>query len=279
MLERPPRDHELEDLETEILLEAVYRHYGHDFREYAPASLKRRIAIAMREEKVGTISGLQEKVLHDVASMERFLLTVSINVTSLFRDPDFFLTLRRKVIPMLGTYPFLRVWHAGCSTGEEVYSMAILLEEEGLYDRCRIYATDMNTSVLRQARAGIFPVETVQQGAANYARSGGARSLSEYYTSTEGQAIFRSSLKRNIIFSQHNLAIEGSFNEFHLILCRNVMIYFTKPLQQRVHQLLFQSLSMFGVLGIGSKETLQFTTHEKDYEQLGVGTKLYRRIR
>ena len=279
MPERPPRDHELEDLETEILLEAVYRHYGHDFREYAPASLKRRIALAMREEKVSTISGLQEKVLHHPASMERLLLTVSINVTSLFRDPDFFLALRQKVVPALGTYPFLRIWHAGCSTGEEVYSMAILLEEEGLYDRCRIYATDMNGAVLRQARAGIFPVETLQQGAANYARSGGTRSLSEYYTSTEGEAIFRSSLKRNIIFSQHNLAVEGSFNEFHLILCRNVMIYFTKPLQQRVHQLLYQSLSMFGVLGIGSKETLQFTPHEKDYEQLGVGTKLYRRIR
>ena len=279
MSERLPRDHEIEDLETELLLEAVFRHYGNDFREYAPASLKRRIGIAMREEKVATISGLQEKVLHDPAALERFLLTVSINVTALFRDPEFFLMLRTKVIPALGTYPFLRIWHAGCSTGEEVYSMAILLQEEGLYDRCRIYATDMNTSVLRQARVGIFPVETVQQGAANYARSGGTKSLSEYYTSAHGEAIFRSSLRDNIIFSQHNLAMEGSFNEFHLILCRNVMIYFTKPLQQRVHDLLFQSLSMFGVLGIGSKETLQFTPHEKDYEQLGVGSKIYRRIR
>jgi chemotaxis protein methyltransferase CheR len=279
MAEHAPVDHAIEDLETELLLEAVYRHYGHDFREYAPASLKRRIAIAMREEKVCTISGLQEKVLHDPAALERFLLTVSINVTSLFRDPEFFLTLRTKILPMLGTYPFLRIWHAGCSTGEEVYSMAILLEEEGLYDRCRIYATDMNALVLKQARAGIFPATTVQHGAANYARSGGHKSLSEYYTSTQGEAIFRSSLKENIIFSQHNLAMEGSFNEFHLILCRNVMIYFTKPLQQRVHTLLYDSLSMFGILGIGSKETLQFTPHEKDYEQLGAGSKLYRRIR
>jgi chemotaxis protein methyltransferase CheR len=279
MQDTAPVDHAIEDLETELLLEAVFRHYGHDFREYAPASLKRRIAIAMREEKVCTISGLQEKVLHDPAALERFLLTVSINVTSLFRDPEFFLTLRTKILPMLGTYPFLRIWHAGCSTGEEVYSMAILLEEEGLYDRCRIYATDMNATVLKQARDGIFPAATVQHGAANYARSGGHKSLSEYYTSTQGEAIFRSSLKENIIFSQHNLAMEGSFNEFHLILCRNVMIYFTKPLQQRVHTLLYESLSMFGVLGIGSKETLQFTPHEKDYEQLGVGSKLYRRIR
>lgn len=279
MAERAPRDHSLEDLETELLLEAVYRHYGHDFREYAPASLKRRLGIAMRQEKVNTISGLQARVLHDPAAMERLLLTVSINVTALFRDPEFFLALRTKVLPVLGTYPFLRIWHAGCSTGEEVYSLAILLQEEGLYDRCRIYATDMNASVLRQARAGIFPAATIQHGAANYARSGGMQSLSEYYTSTEGEAIFRSSLRENVLFSQHNLAMEGSFNEFHLILCRNVMIYFTKPLQQRVHQLLYESLSMFGVLGIGSKETLQFTPHEKDYEQLGVGSKLYRRIR
>ena len=233
----------------------------------------------MREEQVTTISGLQEKLLHVPAAMDRFLLTVSINVTSLFRDPEFFLTLRTKVLPILGTYPFLRIWHAGCSTGEEVYSLAILLQEEGLYDRCRIYATDMNALVLKQARAGIFPVSTLQQGAANYARSGGVKSLSEYYTSLDGEAIFRASPRENILFSQHNLALEGSFNEFHLILCRNVMIYFTKPLQQRVHQLLYESLSMFGILGIGSKETLQFTPHEKDYEQLGVGSKLYRRIR
>jgi len=272
-------DDSREKLETDLLLEAVYRHYGHDFRQYAPASLKRRIAIAMREEKVGTISGLQERVLHDDAAMERFLLTVSISVTSLFRDPDFFLALRRRVLPMLGTYPFLRIWHAGCSTGEEVYSMAIMLQEEGLYDRCRIYATDMNNLVLRQAREGIFPASIIQQGAANYARAGGKGALSEYYTSAYGDAIFRSTLRENIVFSLHNLALEGSFNEFHLILCRNVMIYFTKPLQQRVHKLLYESLAMFGVLGVGSKETLQFTPHEADYEQLAPGIRLFRRIR
>lgn len=272
-------DGEREDLETDLLLEAIYRQYGHDFREYAPASLKRRIAIAMQEENVDTISGLQERVLHNPESLMRFLLTVSVNVTALFRDPDFFLALRRKVIPILATYPFLRIWHAGCSTGEEVYSTAILLQEEGLYDRCRIYATDMNTAVLHRAKEGIFPAATIQQGAANYARAGGKGTLSEYYTSAYGDAIFRTSLKKNIIFSPHNLALEGSFNEFHLILCRNVMIYFTKPLQQRVHKLLFESLAMFGILGIGSKETLQFTPHEKDYEQLEPASKLYRRIR
>jgi chemotaxis protein methyltransferase CheR len=272
-------DDERDNLETDLLLEAVYRHYGYDFRQYAPASLRRRITMAMRDENVKTISGLQEKVLHNPASMERFLLTLSINVTALFRDPDFFLLLRNKVLPMLGTYPFLRIWHAGCSTGEEVYSLAMMLQEEGLYDRCRIYATDMNNSVLHRAREGIFPASIVQQGAANYARAGGKRSLSEYYTSAYGDTIFRSSLRENVIFSQHNLAIEGSFNEFHLILCRNVMIYFTKPLQQRVHELIYDSLAMFGILGIGSKETLQFTAHEKDYEQLETGSKVYRRIR
>jgi chemotaxis protein methyltransferase CheR len=270
---------ERENIEMDLLLEAIFRQYGHDFREYAPTSLKRRIAMAMRDEQVDTISGLQEKVLHDPSAMERLLLTISINVTSLFRDPEFFLLLRTKVLPILATYPFLRIWHAGCSTGEEVYSMAIMLQEEGLYDRCRIYATDMNNAVLRQARDGIFPTSIAQQGAANYARAGGKSSLSEYYTSAYGNAMFRSNLKENIIFSAHNLALEGSFNEFHLILCRNVMIYFTKPLQQRVHKLLYESLAMFGILGIGSKETLQFTAHEQDYEQLEAGSKLYRRIR
>ena len=270
---------ERDNLETDLLLEAVFRYYGHDFRLYAPASLRRRIAIAMEREQVCTISALQDKVLHDPACMERFLLTMSVNVTALFRDPDFFRVLRAKVFPMLSTYPFLRIWHAGCSTGEEVYSLAIMLQEEGLYDRCRIYATDMNEAVLRKAREGIFAASTIQQGAANYARAGGKRSLSEYYTSAYGDTIFRASLRDNIIFSQHNLAVEGTFNEFQLILCRNVMIYFTKPLQHRVHDLIYDSLALFGILGIGNKEALQFTKHEHDYEQIETGARLYRRIR
>jgi chemotaxis protein methyltransferase CheR len=270
--------HGLEALEIDLLLQAIYSHYGYDFREYARASLKRRIVTCMEREGIPTVSGLQEKVLHDPVSMERFLLTLTINVTSLYRDPEFFLMFRNKVVPMLGTYPFLRIWHAGCSSGEEVYSMAILLEEEGLYDRCRIYATDVNDAVLQQAKEGIFSVQTAAQGAANYARAGGKRSLSEYYTSAYGNAIFRASLRDNLLFSQHNLAVDGSFNEFHVILCRNVMIYFAKPLQQRVHNLLYDSLAMFGILGLGNKENIQFTPHERDYEQLHSGYKLYRRI-
>ena len=269
---------DLETVEIDLLLEAIYRHYGYDFRGYARASLKRRILYSMEREGSQTISGLQERVLYDPLCMERFLLALSINVTALFRDPEFFLMFRNKVVPTLGTYPFLRIWHAGCSSGEEVYSMAILLEEEGLYDRCRIYATDMNDTVLQRAREGIFSAQTAAQGAANYTKAGGKRSLSEYYTSAYGNAIFRASLRDNLHFSQHNLAVDGSFNEFHVILCRNVMIYFAKPLQQRVHNLLYESLAMFGILGVGTKENLQFTPHERDYEQLASGHKLYRRI-
>ena len=268
----------VEALEIDLLLEAVYRRYGYDFREYAHASLKRRILNVVRAEKLQTVSGLIERVLHEPACMERFLLALSVNVTSMFRDPQFFRTFREKAVPLLRTYPFVRIWHAGCSTGEEVYSMAILLQEEGLYDKCRIYATDMNESVLRQAREGIFSLEASDQYAANYKRAGGQKSLSDYYTAAYGSALFRASLRDNVIFSQHNLALDGSFNEFNVILCRNVMIYFKKPLQERVHNLLYDSLETFGILGLGSKESLQFTSHEKDYVQIEPGTKLYRRV-
>lgn len=268
-----------EQFELDLLLEAVFRKYGYDFREYAPASLRRRVWTVIETEGLTSISGLQERVLHDPACLERFLLALSVNVTSLFRDPDFFLTFRTRVAPLLRTYPFLRIWHAGCSTGEEVYSMAILLQEEGLYDRCRIYATDLNESVLRRAREGIFSLDQAEAYARNYVQAGGKRSLSDYYTAAYGNGIFRASLKDNLVFSQHNLAMDGSFNEFNVILCRNVMIYFRKSLQQRVHNLFYDSLAMRGILGVGSKESLQFTPHEKDYEQIECGCKLYRRIR
>lgn len=268
-----------EQLEMRLLLEAIYQRYGYDFRDYAAASLRRRVWALIEAEGLRSISGLQERVLHDQSALERFLLAVSVNVTAMYRDPDFWNTFRARIVPMLRTYPFLRIWHAGCSTGEEVYSMAILLQEEGLYDRCRIYATDMNEGVLRRAREGIFPMDSIDHYARNYLNAGGTGLLSDYYTAAYGHAIFRSSLKDNVVFSQHNLALEGSFNEFHVILCRNVMIYFTKRLQRRVHELLYGSLSMFGILGLGSKETLQFTPHEKDFEQLAPDCKLYRRVR
>lgn len=268
----------LEELEIQLLLEGVFRHYGFDFRNYALASIKRRIWNAVRAENLKSISGLQERLLHDPACLERFLLGLSVNVTSMFRDPTFYLAFRQKVVPLLRTYPFIRIWHAGCSTGEEVYSMAILLQEEGLYHRCRLYATDMNESVLRQAKAGIFPIHLMQEYTQLYLKAGGKYSFSEYYTAAYDSAIFRSTLKENLIFSQHNLATDGSFNEFNVILCRNVLIYFNNILQDRVHKLLYESLGTFGILGLGQQETLSLTKYEDRYEELESREKLYRRI-
>lgn len=273
------KTNELENLEVHLLLEGMFRYYGFDFRDYAMASLKRRIWNAVRAERLNSVSGLQEKVLHDPACMERFLLGLSVNVTAMFRDPSVYLAFRSNIVPLLRTYPFIRIWHAGCSTGEEVYSLAILLQEEGLYHRCRIYATDMNEAVLKKAKAGIFPLELMQEYTQHYLQSGGKRSFSEYYTAAYESAIFRSSLKENIVFSQHNLAIDSSFNEFNVILCRNVLIYFNQSLQERVHKLLYESLSRFGILGLGRQESLKFTPYEKHYEVLEKREKLYRRIR
>jgi chemotaxis protein methyltransferase CheR len=269
---------ELERLEIELLLEGIYRHYGFDFRSYAYASLRRRLWKRIAAEGLGTVSGLQERVLHEPAMMEQVLLDLSVNVTAMFRDPSFYLAFREKVVPLLRTYPFIRVWHAGCSTGEEVFSMAILLREEGLYDRARIYATDINEVVLRRARAGIFPLEKMQEYTQNYLRAGGKRSFSEYYTAMYDGALFDQSLTRNVVFSQHNLVTDGSFSEFNVILCRNVMIYFDRDLQNRVHELFYNSLAMFGVLALGSKESLRFSSHEECYEALDPREKIYRRV-
>ncbi|MEA2173652.1 MAG: chemotaxis protein methyltransferase CheR [Blastocatellia bacterium] len=279
MKSAPAEVNQLEDIEIELLLEGMYRHYGFDFRNYAPASIKRRIHESMRSEGVLSVSGFQEKVLHDPACLERLLYRLSVNVTSMFRDPTFFQTFRAKVVPLLRTYPFVRIWHAGCSTGEEVYSMAILLQEEDLYQRCRIYATDMSKEVLRKAREGIFPLASMQEYTANYMKAGGQRFFSDYYTAHYDSVIFSSSLKTNLIFSEHNLVTDGSFNEFHVILCRNVMIYFNKTLQERVHNLIYESLSVLGVFGLGNKESLRFTPRESFYEELDHRDRLYRKVR
>ena len=270
---------ELEDIEVDLLLEGVFRYYGFDFRDYAKASIKRRIWNAVRTEKLTSISALQEKVLHDPACLQRFLLGLSVNVTEMFRDPNFYLTFRTKAIPLLRTYPFIRLWHAGCSSGQEVYSMAILMQEEGLYHRCRFYATDINEKVLEDAKAGIYPLKLMQEYTSNYMKAGGGKSFSEYYTAAYDRAIFRSSLKENILFSHHNLTTDASFNEFNVILCRNVLIYFNHALQQRVHTLLYESLCMFGFLGMGHQESVKLTAYNKHYQQLEKGEKLYRKIR
>lgn len=269
---------DLERIEIELLLEGIFRQYGFDFRSYAYSSLKRRLWKRIHGEGLATVSALQERVLHDPAMMEKLLLDLSINVTAMFRDPSFYLAFRRKVVPLLRTYPFIRIWHAGCSTGEEVYSMAILLEEEGLYDRARLYATDINEVVLQRAKAGIFPLEKMQEYTQNYLQGGGARSFSEYYTAMYDGALFNASLLRNVVFSQHNLVTDGSFSEFNVILCRNVMIYFDRDLQNRVHELFYQSLPVYGILALGHKESLRFSRYEDRYEDLDAREKIFRRI-
>ena len=268
----------LEEIEIQLLLEGVYQYYGFDFRNYALSSLRRRIRNLLRTEDLTSISALQNSVLHDRACLERFLLGLTVNVTAMFRDPSFFVAFRQQVVPLLRTYPFIRIWHAGCSTGQEVYSMAILLQEEGLYHRCRIYATDTNEQVLQQAKRGIYSLELMQDYTHLYLKAGGTRSFSEYYTAAYENAILRASLRENVIFSQHNLAIDRSFNEFNVILCRNVLIYFDPQLQQRVHRLFHDSLCTFGILGLGRQESLRFTPYEKHYEEVVLTEKLYRRV-
>jgi chemotaxis protein methyltransferase CheR len=270
---------DLEELELELLLEAIHRRYGFDFRQYAPASLRRRVRRRMDGEKVATISALQDLILHDPAVMERLLLDLSVNVTAMFRDPTFFLSFRERVVPLLRTYPFSRIWVAGCSTGEEVYSLAILLAEEGLADRVRIYATDINEAVIERARLGVFPLDKMQEYTQNYIRAGGTQSFSEYYVARYDGARFARGLVDGVVFAQHNLASDAAFNEFHVITCRNVMIYFAQPLQQHVHGLFYESLAMFGVLALGQKETIRFSPYESSFEELDAEERLYRKIR
>jgi chemotaxis protein methyltransferase CheR len=269
---------DLERIEVQLLLEAIYQHYGFDFRGYALGSLKRRLWRRAIGEKVETLSALQDKVLHDPAVMERLLLDLSINVTSMFRDPTFFKALREKVVPHLRTYPFIRIWNAGCSTGEETFSLAILLREEGLYDRARIYATDINEAVLGRARAGAFPLEKMRVYTENYIRAGGTESFSSYYTADGDTARFKPELLEQVVFAQHNLVSDAPFNEFNMIVCRNVMIYFGKKLQDRVHELFYESLDPFGMLALGHKESIKFTKYEERYEALDAPEKLYRKM-
>ena len=270
---------ELEQIEIELLLEGIYQHYGFDFRSYAYASIRRRLWKRIEAEGLSTISALQDRVLHDSDLMERLLLDLSINVTAMFRDPGFYRVFREQVVPTLRTYPFIRIWHAGCATGEEVYSMAILLEEEGLYERSRIYATDINEVVLQKAKAGIFPIDRMQEYTENYIGAGGKRSFSDYYVAKYDGALFHPSLTKNVVFSQHNLVTDRSFSEFNVILCRNVLIYFDKTLQARVLTLFYDSLAMFGALALGSKESLRFSPYEECYEQINDREKIYRKVR
>jgi chemotaxis protein methyltransferase CheR len=272
-------DAELERIEIELLLEGIFRHSGFDFRSYAYASIRRRLWKRVEAEGLSSVSALQDLVLHDATALERLLLDLSVSVTSMFRDPGFYQVFRNEVVPLLRTYPFIRLWHAGCSTGEEVYSTAIVLEEEGLLDRARIYATDINDNVLQRARAGIFPLERMQEYTENYIRAGGKRSFSVYYTAKYDGALFSPALTRNTVFAQHNLVTDRSFSEFNVIFCRNVLIYFDRALQNHVNALFYESLVTFGLLALGSKESLRFSQYEDCYERLDAREKIYRKIK
>jgi chemotaxis protein methyltransferase CheR len=277
-VEEPAARDDLDEIELELLLEGVYRRYGFDFREYAPASLRRRVWRRVHAEGLTTLSALQDKLLHDPACMERLLLDLSINVTAMFRDPTFYVAFREKVVPLLRTYPFTRIWVAGCSTGEEVYSLAILLHEEGVAERARLYATDINDSVLERARAGVFPLDKMREYTQNYINAGGKRAFSEYYLAKYEGAQFQRSLVENVVFAQHNLVSDRSFNEFTVIVCRNVMIYFDRALQDRVHRLFYESLVNFGVLALGAKESIKFSPHESSYEELDAAERLFKKV-
>jgi chemotaxis protein methyltransferase CheR len=269
---------DLERIEVDLLLEGIHRRYGLDFRGYATGSLKRRLWRRVEAEGLSSLSVLQERILRDPACLDRLVVDLSVNVTSMFRDPGFYRAFRDKAVPLLRTYPFIRLWNAGCSTGEETFSLAILLEEEGLLERSRIYATDVNAEVLDRARAGLFPLDRMRDYTHNYIEAGGRRAFSDYYVAEDSGVRFDPALTRNVVFAQHNLASDGSFNEFQAIVCRNVMIYFGRALQDRVHALFHDSLGRFGILALGRKEAIRFTAREHAYEELDREEKLFRRI-
>lgn len=267
---------DLERLEITLMLEGIYRYYGYDFRNYSYPSIRRRILNRMQGERSSSILGLLDKVLHDRKAMDRLFADFSINVTEMFRDPGFFLAFRRKIVPLLRAAPKIRIWHAGCSTGEEVYSMAILLHEEGLYRKSMLYATDMNDKVLERAAQRIFPLDKMQLYTRNYLCAGGVEAFSQYYSVNAEGVAFKPFLAENMIFSQHNLAVDHSFNEFHVIICRNVLIYFNDALQRRVMKLFSESLVPSGCLGLGSKEGL-LRSHAVNFEELDAKEKIYRK--
>jgi chemotaxis protein methyltransferase CheR len=256
------------DIELQLLIDAIYLKYHYDFRRYALASLKRRLTVAMSRFNCQTFSELQSRLLHDPAMFPTLLDFLTVPVSEMFRDPSYFRALRATVIPLLRTYPSLKIWVAGCSTGEEVYSLAILLREENLLARSLIYATDINPHVLQKATAGVYAVERIAGFTQAHRNSGGNTSLSDYYTAAYGRAVFDKSLKEHIVFCDHSLATDSVFAEVQLISCRNVLIYFNRDLQDRALGLFRDALCRKGFLGIGSKESLRFSAHHDSFSQL-----------
>ncbi len=265
------------DIEISLLLEALFQRYGYDFRQYSQAHIRRRIMNRMAITGFDSISEMQAKVLNDELFASEVLQDLSITVTEMFRDPGFYKSLRENVIPILKTYPFIKIWHAGCATGEEAYSMAILLQEEGLYERTTIYATDFNQQALNKAKEGIFSKKDIKEYATNYELSGGKETFSDYYTSDYDNVIMNQSLKKNMVWANHNLVTDSVFAEVHLILCRNVLIYFDKNLQNTVQSLFYNSLVNGGVLCLGSKESLRFTDFYEQYSELDKKQRIFKK--
>ena len=265
------------DIELPLLLEAVYRKYHYDFRGYAAASLKRRLTQAMDRFGCRTLTQLQDRVLHEPALFPALLDYLTVQVSEMFRDPQYFRSMREKVVPLLRTYPSLKVWIAGCSTGEEVYSMAIVLQEEGLLERSLIYATDINSGALERAQAGIYDAARISGFTDNHRKSGARNSLSDYYTAAYGKAMFDKSLKTNIVFADHSLSTDSAFSEVHLVSCRNVLIYFDRKLQDRVLGLFRESLCRKGFLGLGAKESLRFSAHSYAFSDFVANDKIFQK--
>jgi len=265
------------DIEIRLLIEAIFLRYGHDFRDYAQASLRRRILQAQQRMDAASITALQERVLHDPDQFAQLLQYLTVPVSEMFRDPAYFLALREHVVPILHTYPSVKVWVAGCSTGEEVFSLAILLREEGLLSRTQIYATDINPASLEKARLGIFPLEAIRGYTANYQRAGGRSAFSDYYTAAYDAARFDPSLCADVIFADHSLATDSVFAETQLVSCRNVLIYFNRELQDRALGLFHESLSHRGFLGLGSKESIDFSGYSNRFDTHARAERIYRK--
>jgi chemotaxis protein methyltransferase CheR len=274
---QPPVDPALEDLEIDLLLEALYRRYQHDFRGYSRASLHRRIESARRRLQCQTVSQVTEQILRSPAACATLVQLLTVQVSEMFRDPGFFRVVRQDVIPVLRTYPSVRLWVAGCSTGEEVLSLAITLEEEGLLERSTLYATDINTASLHRAEAGVYPVDVVAAFSANYLDAGGRGSLADYYVAEYGHAVFSRHLRSRTVYADHSLATDHVFAEVQMVTCRNVLIYFSRGLQTRAVGLFRDALCPGGYLGLGSKESLSFTPHADAFTEISREHRIYRR--
>jgi chemotaxis protein methyltransferase CheR len=267
----------VEDIEIQLLLEALYQRYHYDFRHYARALIKRRLLQAREQLGFDSISTLQHSLLHEPATLPRLLDYLTVQVSEMFRDPSYFQTLREKVLPHLRTYPSLKVWIAGCSNGEELYSLAILFREEGLDQRTLFYATDINPQALHAAEAGVYPLDQIRKFTENHQKSGAKSSLSDYYTADYGRAVFDKTLRSRVVFSDHSLVTDAVFAEMHLISCRNVLIYFDRGLQDRAIGLFRDSLARKGFLGLGSKESLRFSKHAEAFTDFVRDEKIYQR--